>query len=350
MSLKQKTIHGLTWSFIDNFAQKGITFVIGIILARLLSPSEFGLIGMITIFVAISSSFINSGFGSALIRKKDCTDTDLSTVFYYNLVVGVLFFLILLVSAPVISRFFNEPQLKSLVQVLAIILVIDFLTLIQTTILTKRVDFKLQTKISVISSIFSGIIGITMAFKGFGVWSLVVKQLSQHLANSVLLWLLNRWRPLFVFSKQSFKELFSFGYKLMISGLINAIYRNVYYMIIGKYFSAQELGYYTRANNFKNLPSSNINGIISRVSYPVLAQLQGSKVYLREENPIFRDYTDLGIKLFSIQKELNNTHLLNENLSIDDKLKNRKIIKNLFNSNREKANVLNAYKAFNINI
>lgn len=269
------------WSFIDSFAQKGITFVIGIILARLLLPSEFGLIGMISIFIAISASFINSGFGAALIRKKECTDKDYSTVFYYNLAVGVFFYWVMFFSAPAISRFFNEPQLIRLVQVLAVVLIIDSFTIIQRTILTKRIDFKLQTRISVIASIVSGAVGILLAFRGFGVWSLVVKQICQRAINSFLLWLWNRWRPLLVFSKTSFTELFSFGYKLLISGLIDTLYRNIYLLIIGKYFSAQALGFYTRANQFNALPSENINEIVSRVSYPVMAQMQGDKVALK---------------------------------------------------------------------
>jgi len=281
-SLKQKTISGLIWSFIDSFALQGITFVIGIILARLLLPSEFGLIGMIGIFIAISTSFINSGFGAALIRKKDCTDKDYSTVFYYNLAVGILFYLVIFLLAPAISRFFNEPQLIRLVQILAVILIIESFAIIQRTILTKRLDFKLQTKISVISSIVSGLLGIVMAFKGFGVWSLVAKQISQSVINAFLLCLWNRWRPLLVFSKASFIELFSFGYKLLISGLIDTLYRNIYLIIIGKYFSAQALGFYTRADQFKKLPAENIMNIIGRVSYPVLAQMQDDKVALKK--------------------------------------------------------------------
>jgi len=280
-SLKQKTISGITWSFIDHFAQKAITFIIGIILARLLLPSEFGLIGMITIFIAISTSFINSGFGSALIRKKDCTGTDYSTVFYFNFAAGLVFYWILFLAAPAISRFFNEPQLIRLVQVLSFVLIIDSLTIIQRTILTKRLDFKLQTKISIISSLISGTLGIVLAFRGFGVWSLVVKQISQRCANSLLLWLWNKWRPSLVFSKQSFTELFSFGYKLLISGLIDALYHNIYYLVIGKYFSTKELGFYTRANQFKDLPSGSIMQIVGRVSYPVMSEMQDDSAKLK---------------------------------------------------------------------
>lgn len=281
MTLKEKTISGLMWSFIDSFANKGILFIVGILLARLLLPSEFGLIGMVTIFIEISNSFMDSGFGSALIRKKECTDTDYSTVFYYNLTVGILFYGVIFLSAPAISRFFNEVLLRSLVQVLGVVVIIDSFTIIQRTILIKRLDFKLQTKISLIASIVSGVVGIVMAYMDFGVWSLVVMQISQKAVNSFFLWMWNRWCPLFVFSKDSFNELFSFGYKLLISGLIDTLYRNIYLIIIGKYFSAQELGFYTRANQFKSLPSQNITGIISRVSYPVLAQMQNDKIALK---------------------------------------------------------------------
>lgn len=281
MNLKQKTVSGLIWSFVDSFSTQGITFIIGIILARLLNPKEFGLIGMITIFIAISTSFIDSGFSQALIRKKNCTETDYSTVFFFNLLIGFLFFGTLFITAPIISEFFDEPQLISLIRVLGVVLIIDSLTMIQRTTLTRRIDFKLQTKVSVIANMISGGISITMALQGFGVWSLVAKTISQRGINSLLLWLWNRWRPLWVFSISSFKELFSFGSKLLISGLIDTTYNNIYYLIIGKYFSAVELGYYTRADQFKNLPAQNINSIMSRVTYPVLAQMHDEPLRLK---------------------------------------------------------------------
>lgn len=285
-TLKQKTINGLFWSAIDSIAGQGIVFIVGVILARLLSPREFGLVGMITLFIAVSESFINSGFSNALIRKKDCTKTDYSTVFYFNLVAGLIFFGILYFSASPISQFFKEPQLKLIIQVLGMILIIDSLTIIQRTILNKRIDFKLQTRISVIAAFGSGTIAIFMAIKGFGVWSLVAQRLSQQTFTSILLWIWNKWKPSKVFSWNSFKELFGFGSKLLVSSLIETIYRNVYFLIIGKYFSAIELGYYTRADSFNNLPSSNLNGIISRVSYPVLASIQDDiprlKIYYKK--------------------------------------------------------------------
>jgi len=281
LSLKQKAISGLTWSFIDNFSNLGVHFVIGIILARILSPREFGLIGMITIFIAISQSFINSGFNQALIRKKKCTQVDYSTVFFFNLAVGVLFYFILYFSADAISNFFKEPLLKAILQVLGLGLIIKAFTIVQLTILTKRINFKLQTKISVIASILSGAIGIIMAYMSFGVWSLVFMTLTGSLFKSILLWLWNRWKPTWVFSKNSFKELFGFGFKLLVSGLINTAYKNIYYLVIGKYFSAMELGYYTRAEQFENLPSQNLTNVIGRVTYPVLSSIQDDIPRLR---------------------------------------------------------------------
>ncbi len=282
MSLKQKTISGLTWSFIDSFVGQGITFIVGIILARILSPREFGLVGMLTIFIAISQSFINSGFSTALIRKQDCTQTDYSTVFYFNIVVGIFFYILLFVFANTISTFFHEPVLKDLIRVLGLVLIINSFTLIQSTLLTKRIDFKLQAKISIVSSLVSGIISIHMAYTGWGVWSLVALTLLRYTISSLLLWYWNKWKPALIFSIASFKELFSFGSKLLISGLINTLYRNIYYVIIGKYFTATDLGYYTRAEQFQSLPSANLQGIIGRVSYPVLSSIQNDATRLKE--------------------------------------------------------------------
>ncbi len=281
MSLKDKTISGLLWSAIDSFANQGIQFVIGIILARLITPREFGLIGMISIFIAISQTFINSGFSSALIRKKDCSQADYSTVFYYNMAMGFFLYLILFISAGAISNFFNEPELKWLVRATGLNLIIGSLTLVQGTTLTKRIDFKLLTKIAIITSLLSGIIGIVMAFAGFGVWSLVARTLAGSFLTSLFLWLWNRWRPSAVFSIKSFKELFGFGSKLLISGMIDTTYNNIYYLIIGKYFAANELGYYTRAKTFNDLPSKSLNSIMSRVTYPVLAHLQDNRTQLK---------------------------------------------------------------------
>jgi O-antigen/teichoic acid export membrane protein len=281
MSLKEKTISGLFWSFSDSFASQGVQFIVGIVLARILSPKDFGLIGMLTIFIAVSQSFIDSGFTSALIRKNNCTPEDYSTVFYYNIAVSIFLYSLLFVFAQYISIFFDEPQLKSLIQVLGAGLLFNSLSIIQRTILTKELNFKLQMRISIIASIVSGILAICMAAFGLGVWSLAVLTISRLGLTSLLFWIWSSWRPMRNFSMQSFNELFSFGSKILISGLIDTIYRNVYYLIIGKFFSVVELGYYTRADQFQALPSQNLNGVISRVSFPVLSNIQNDKLQLK---------------------------------------------------------------------
>jgi len=282
MSLKQKTVTGLIWSFIENFSSIGISFIVGIILARLLSPKEYGLLGMITIFISISQSFIDSGFSQALLRKQNCTPEDYSTVFYFNIIASVSFYFLLFFCAGYIGLFFHEPMLKDLIRVLGLGLIINSLTLIQSTQLIKRVNFKLQTKISIVSSILSGMISILMAYSGWGVWSLVVSAISRYLISSLSLWFWSNWRPIWCFSIYSLKELFTFGGNLLVSGLIDIIYRNVLTLIIGRYYSAAELGYYTRADQFQALPSSNLQTIIGRVSLPILLTIQDDIPRLKE--------------------------------------------------------------------
>ncbi len=254
MTLKEKTIHGLWWSFVDNFANLGIQLVAGIILARILTPREFGLMGMLTLFIAVSQSFIDSGFNNALIRKKECTSTDYSTVFYYTLTISTGIFIALFLLSGWISSFFGEPLLKPMIRIISAGLILNAAGSIQMTILTRQINFKSLTRVSVIASSGSGIIAIIMAFQGYGVWSLVAQTIGRYILNSALLWIWSRWKPLWAFSRQSFRELFSFGGNIMLSNLIDTLYRNVYYLIIGKYFQATELGYYTRADQFITQP------------------------------------------------------------------------------------------------
>ena len=274
MSLKQKTITGLFWSFTDGFANLGVQFIVGIVLARLLTPREFGLIGMLTIFIAISQTFIDSGFSNALIRKKECSQKDYSTIFFFNILIGLICYIVLYIFAGNISYFFGEPVLKDLLRVLGLSLIFNSFGIIHRTILTKDINFKIQTKISVISSVVSGLIAITMAIQGFGVWSLVALTILRFGISSLFLWLFLKWKPTLEFSKKSFNELFGFGSKLLLSGLIDTIYRNIYYFIIGKFFTAIELGYYTKSDQFQALPSQNLNAIIGKVSYPILSGIQ----------------------------------------------------------------------------
>ena len=280
-SLKHKTVKGASWSFIDSIAGQGITFLVGLVLARLLTPEEYGLIGIITIFIAVFNSIVDSGFSNALIRKNDAKEIDYNTVFITNLVLSVVLFSALYVSAPTISRFFSQPQLIPLLRVMGIIVIINAFAIIQRTILVKKVDFKTQTKVSLISSISSGVVGIGMALNGLGVWSLVGQQISRQFLNSAFLWFYSKWYPKLQFSIQSFKELFSFGWKLLASSLIDTVWREIYQVVIGKYYTPVALGHYTRAQQFASICSSNLNSVVQRVSFPVLSSVQDDKERLK---------------------------------------------------------------------
>lgn len=272
--LKEKTLSGVKWSAIGRFSTQGIGFVIGLILARLLSPSDYGVTGMVAIFFAIAQTFIDSGFGSALIRKQDCTDVDYSTAFYFNAVVGLVFCLLLSLAAPFIAEFFNTPILEDIVIVLSINMFIGSLSIVQGARLTAAVDFKSQAKISLITTVFSGFVGIVMAYKGFGVWSLVWQGVFANLLRTMLLLFATKWYPKWRFSKESFKYLFNFGSKILISSLLHTIYCNLTTLIIGKYYTAKDLGYYSRGESMANLPSTNITAILQSVTYPILSKIQ----------------------------------------------------------------------------
>ena len=282
MSLKQKTVSGIFWSSTERFSVQGIQFVLQIIMARLLLPSDYGLIGMLAIFLAISQSFIDSGFSNALIRKQNRTEADFSTVFYFNIVVGLFFYFILFFASPYIAAFYNAPVLEILTKVIAINVFINSLAIVQRAKFTINVDFKTQTKASLSSIIISGIVGIGLAYRGFGVWALAVQSVLSSCINMIALWVLSRWKPQIVFSTSSFKELFSYGSKLLLSGLLDTAYKNIYTIVIGKKFSKVDLGYYTRADQFSQFPSSNITGILQRVTFPVLSSIQDDDERLRE--------------------------------------------------------------------
>jgi O-antigen/teichoic acid export membrane protein len=280
-SLKSKTLHGLFWSFLESVALQGIRFIIGIVLARLLFPEQFGLIGMLTIFIAVAQSFLDSGFGAALIQKKESTQKDICSIFYFNILVGILIAGILYLVAPFISSFYNQPILTPLTRAMSLVIIINSFGLIQSTILSKQIDFKTQTKVSLIASVLSGIIGITMAASGFGVWSLVVQQVSSAFFRTVFLWFLNPWRPALIFSLKSLREMFSFGSRLLASGLLNQIFDNIYLLVIGKLFSATDLGFFTRAQTLYSVPSHSLADMVGRVTFPVFSTIQDDPVRLK---------------------------------------------------------------------
>lgn len=280
-SLKGKAIKGVGWSAAETGLRYGISFVVSIVLARILGPDDYGLIGILTVFIAVFNSIVDSGFTNALIRKKEIGDIDYSTMFITNFVLSLFLTTVLFLSAKPISIFFNRPELIDLTKVMSSIIIINSFSLVQRARLTRAIDFKTQTKITVIASCFSGVIGISMAFCGFGVWALVGQQISNQLLTSILLWSFNKWIPKFEFSKNSFIEMWGFGWKLLASGLINTTWNEIYQVVIGKCYSPATLGQYTRAKQFRDLFSTNLYNVIQKVTYPVLSTLQEENVRLK---------------------------------------------------------------------
>ena len=277
-SLKDRTVSGVGWSAIDAFLGQGITFLVGIVLARILTPSEYGLIGICTIFTIVLTGIVDSGFSNALIRKKDTTDEDYNTMFITNMLASILLYVILYLCSPLIAVFFDRPELQSLIRAMGLILIFQALSITQVTILTKRIDFKTKAKASIVTAVISGIVGIGMAYCGFGVWALVGQQLSNRLVYTICLWFLNKWWPNFKFSTKSFCYMWGFGWKLMVSGLLNNIWNQLYQVVVGKFYSPSTLGQYSRSKEYAHLFSSNFTSIIQRVSYPVIAEMQDDAV------------------------------------------------------------------------
>lgn len=276
-SLKDKTVKGVGWSAVDNVAQYVVSFIVSVVLARLLSPDDYGLLGIIAIFTAICTALIGGGFSEALIRKKDAKEEDYSTVFISNLGISLLLYAIIYFCSPLIAKFFGREELVALTRVSSLGIIIGALAIVQHARLTKRIDFKTQTKITLIASITSGVIGIAMALLGCGVWSLVAQTLSSQLLRTVFLWFYNKWMPKLNFSKTSFHELFGFGWKIMVSRLLDTAWQEFYQVVVGKYYSPATLGQYTRSKQFSQLLSKNLTGIIQRVTFPVLSEIQDDK-------------------------------------------------------------------------
>lgn len=276
-TLKNKTTVGIIWSFSDSVVTYFIRFIIQIILARLLTPADYGIIGIVTVFIAVFEVIVDSGFSRGLIRDNNADQNDFSTVFYFNLIVSVLLYFILFISSDLISNFFEVPQLSIIIRVLSLVIIINSFGLIQKTILTKKLNFKAQTTISIVSSISSGIIAIIFAYMGYGVWSLVIRIITMQLFQALLFSISNRWTPSLVFSISSFKKLFNFGWKLLLSSILTKIYENIYSLIIGRTFSTVDLGFYTKANHLKDTFANSITNSIQKVSYPVLSSIQDDR-------------------------------------------------------------------------
>ncbi|WP_368882757.1 lipopolysaccharide biosynthesis protein [Proteus mirabilis] len=277
-SLKQKTTNGLKWSAIERLTTQGIQVSVMLILGRMLGPTAFGLIGMLAIFIAISQTLVDSGFSNALIRKKIKTESDYATTFYFNIFISFLCYSILYIISPYIAEFYKQPQLEILTKIQGLVVIVNAFSIIQRTKLTINMDFKTQAKTSLFSICLSSILSIYTAYLGFGVWALIIQILSFSIFNTILLNIYFPWFPRKRFSNRSFSYLFGFGSKLLISSLIDTIYNNLYQIIIGKIFSANQLGLYSQANNLSYTPAMSLTGIIQRVTYPMLSQVKNNKV------------------------------------------------------------------------
>lgn len=291
--LKKKTAKGMFWSAVERFSTQGIQFLFGIVLARLLTPADYGVIAMLTIFLAICQTFIDSGFANAIIRKIDRTEKDMATMFFFNIGMSLVCYAILFFTAPFIASFYNMPELTLVLRVLALRLIVQSFSTVQVTNLTIKIDFKKQAKISLASAIISGIVGIGFAYNGYGVWSLVIQALFCSTFNAFLYWLTVRWHPQCFFDKESFKNLFSYGSKLLISGLLDTIYNNLYPLVIGKFYTPAQLGAFAKADHFSQFPSQNIMRILHRVSFPVLSALQNDPQRMRNSFLKFINYSAL---------------------------------------------------------
>lgn len=280
--LRSKSISSVMWSFIDSFGTQILQLVIQIVLARLLMPEDFGLIGMISVFIVISQAFIDSGFSKGLIRDNSSTQEDYSTVFLFNCGLSIVLYIVLFLTSKQIGVFFEQSELYKIIRIMSLVIVINSFGLIQRTLLIKELNFKTQSKVNLTSILVSGLVAILMGLNGFGVWSLVYQKLIMQSVQAVLYCLNKRWIPSLVFNVTSFKRLISFGWKILASTILTRVYDNIYYLIFGKLFSVTDLGYYTNAKKLENVASASLTKSVQKVSYPILSKMQDDKVLLRK--------------------------------------------------------------------
>jgi len=279
--LRQKTLNSLWWSAADNFGVQLLLFLINVIMARQVPPEGYGLIAMLSIFMAIAQSFVDSGFSSALIQKQDAGEVHYSSIFYFNIVMGLVMAGLLCWASPYIASFYGQAILTPLACFMSLNLIIGSLGSVPNSLMKKNLDFRSQTIASLLSAVFSGIIGIALALYGWGVWSIAAQNVALTLFRTVFLWILGTWRPTRSFSMSVLGEMFGFGSRLLAAGLIDVIFTNLYQLVIGKIFSARDLGFYTQASRIKQLPAGGLSAIVSRVSFPVLALIQNDPVQCR---------------------------------------------------------------------
>ncbi len=276
-SLRTHAVSGVLWSAIQKFGISILSFISNIVLARLLTADDYGCLGLLAIFIAISNALIYGGFLSALIQKKDADEADYSTVFYWNLVISLLLYVVLFFCAPAIARYYNLELLCDVLRVQSIILIINGLSAVQSTLLRKAFNFKKLAQISIISSVISIIVAIILAYKGFGVWALVIQQLTYSFINTAILWCTSRWRPQLLFSRKSFLSLFSYGSFLLLSDMMNSLCDNIQGLIIGRKFSTSTMGYYSQAKKLEEVPTQSISQLVSQVTFPIYSKIQDDK-------------------------------------------------------------------------
>lgn len=280
--LKQKTMSGMIWSFIQKFGVMSITFISNLVLARLLTPDDYGCIGMLMIFILIANTFIDGGFGSALIQKKKPTQEDYSTIFYWNLILSISLYVLLYFTSPAIASFYKLPLLSSVLKVQGLVLILNSLSIVQQNKLRKQLLFKKLAIVNITSAIFSLSITIYLAYLGWGVWALVAQQILLSFFNAILYWIVGNWKPSFVFSRQSFKELFNFGGFILLSNLINTLGNNIQGLLIGKFFNSYTMGLYSQARKLEEVASTSLSSIIDQVSFPIFSEIQNDKYKLVE--------------------------------------------------------------------
>ncbi|WP_105258044.1 lipopolysaccharide biosynthesis protein [Pseudoalteromonas sp. T1lg88] len=274
MDLRAKAASGLKWSAIERLTTQAMQLIVMLVLANMIGPKAFGLVGMLAVFIALSQVFVDAGFSSALIRKVDCTEADFSTAFYFNVLVAVTCYAVLYIAAPLIASFYQLDELTELLRILGLNVVFSAFSVIQRAKLTIEMDFKTQAKASLLSALLSSSVAISMAYHGFGVWALIAQMLIMSACNSLFLMLFHPWWPKERFSRDSFNYMFGFGSKLLLSGLIDTLYKNIYQLIIGKAFSAKDVGYFTQANQLTMVPAATLTTVIQRVTYPLLSHIQ----------------------------------------------------------------------------
>ncbi len=280
MGLGNKILSGAFWSLVERISTQLVQSILGIILARLLSPTDYGLIGLLTVFIVISQVFIDSGFTKALIQKQNRNENDISTVFIFNVLISVVCYGLLWIGAPFIASFYEIPQLDILLKVLSLSLVLNALFTIPVTLVTIELDFKLLAKVNLITVILSGVIAVYLAYTDYGVWALVYQTILKSFFTVILMWFWVKWRPSLKFSKESFKELFSYGSKLLIGSLLNTGANNVSSLLIGKVISAKQLGFYTQGTQFTDIVFKTISSIVNKVLLPTLSKIQDQREVL----------------------------------------------------------------------